>query len=726
MRCRSCGTLNSDEAAVCTACGTALHTPTQLVHPTPQATRVAPPGSLAAPPVVDVTAKTQISRSTGGRPVEAGGGGGVDPDATVDGSDDDEARLQPGDKVLSHYVIVRQLGRGGMGTVYLGFDDVSSQQVAIKVLPGVLARERGIRERFVQEARALASLDHPGIVPLITFAQEGEDRFLVMKYVNGRSLESLINGDTALPVAEVRRILKEVVLALDYAHKKGVVHRDIKPANVLVDDTGRVVVVDFGIARKLEGEKRLTQTGMLMGTPQYMSPEQIEGFVVDGRADLYACGLMLFEMLTGRPPFDEGKTFDVLRAHVEKPVPDLHPLRAAFLGHKTHDGRDAVVDDDLVALCAALLQKEPDLRPASGRAVAAMLDGTSSIPVTLPPAPAASTPASATSTVTSTAVTSTGATTTPALPVRRATTETPALAFSDAGPLDDDEPIAAPSNPALRWAAALLVLTVGVVVGVRVFGNPLAGLGDADTVVDAGVAGDPFEMGVLLSRARVAFEKGKFDDARVAVDTALHLDKDNVEALLLRAQILVAAQNPTGAQQTLARLPATLPAEQERERADIAGLIEALLAPPDDAGVADDDKPARTPKRDKKPDDKKPDDKKPDDKKPDDKKAEAPARPRPSQLDDKTLGTITSSTRAALSACYENHVLAVDPKAAGEVILAVVVAADGSVSSVRLKKDPFRMGDFAECLGAAVKVWKFPAFDGEPDTYTHTLRFKAG
>jgi serine/threonine-protein kinase len=276
---------------------------------------------------------------------------------------DDEARFGEGDVVLGNYVIERQLGRGGMGTVYLGRDDVSGQRVAIKVLPGSLARERDIRERFIQEARSLAALDHPGIVPLITFAQEGDDRFLVMKYVAGRPLDRLLSEREALEPDEARGILREVAAALGYAHGKGVVHRDIKPANVLIDEGGHVVLVDFGIARKLEGEKRLTQTGMLMGTPQYMSPEQIEGHVVDGRADLYACGLLLFEMLSGRPPFDAEKTFDILKAHVEKPLPDLRVLRSE------RKGDASVVPDDLVALCHALLEKKPEKRPKDGAAV---------------------------------------------------------------------------------------------------------------------------------------------------------------------------------------------------------------------------------------------------------------------------------------------------------------------------------------------------------------------
>ncbi|MDP2339801.1 MAG: protein kinase [Deltaproteobacteria bacterium] len=442
MHCPFCGRKNPDDGAACVQCAAPLtgfreswpdQAPTESEVPQKSLTRKE---RLAA-------ARTQGPRAH---------------------QDDDDVGFVAGDIILSIYVIEKQLGRGGMGTVYLGRDDVSGQRVAIKVLPGALAKERDIRDRFIQEARALAALDHPGIVPLITFAQEGDDRFLVMKYVGGRTLDAQITEQRVLACDEARRVVRELVTALGYAHDHGVVHRDIKPANVVVGEDGRVVLVDFGIARKLEGaafvgKGRLTQTGMLMGTPQYMSPEQIEGKPVDGRADLYACGLLLFEMLTGGPPFDGDKTFDVLKAHVEKPVPDVRDLR------RCNADVDPMIPDDLVALVHALLQKDPKDRPQTGKAVLDILDGK----VTLT-GPSSSSPPAARETK-------------ELRPITRPTSQTPALAFQDHDD-DDDDPIDVPSNPAVRWAASFLLLGIVGAAAIAVMANR------SDVVVadvDAGV-----------------------------------------------------------------------------------------------------------------------------------------------------------------------------------------------------------------------------------------------
>jgi TonB family protein len=269
--------------------------------------------------------------------------------------------FKPGDEVLRQYRIVRELGAGGMGAVYLAQDDLTGQQVAIKVLPAALARERGIRERFTQEARALAALDHPNIVPLVSYAQDGDDRFLIMKYVEGTPLDDLISKEGTLSFERAEAIFRDLVSALGYAHAAGVIHRDVKPANVLIAEDGRVFLVDFGIAKKEESVK-LTQTGMLMGTPQYMSPELISGHAVDGRSDLYAAGLILFEMLCGRPPFVGERTFTVLRAHVEAAVPDPAALRGE------------PIPTPLLVVIDQVLKKRPDDRPRDAGRVLAALD----------------------------------------------------------------------------------------------------------------------------------------------------------------------------------------------------------------------------------------------------------------------------------------------------------------------------------------------------------------
>src|SRR5579885_2289370 len=176
----------------------------------------------------------------------------------------------------AQYEIVRPLGRGGMGSVYLARERLLDRLVAIKVMH----RERAdteSHERFLREARAAARLTHPNIVPLHSFGQSADTLFYVMGYVEGESLEAVLRRTTRLPAAEVARILGELAEALDYAHRHGVVHRDVKPDNIMLEQgTGRVVLTDFGIARVTTGGA-LTRTGVIVGTPQYMSPEQAAG-----------------------------------------------------------------------------------------------------------------------------------------------------------------------------------------------------------------------------------------------------------------------------------------------------------------------------------------------------------------------------------------------------------------------------------------------------------------
>ncbi len=317
-------------------------------------------GPVSAPVVpLPAAAETQpgISPVLEDEPTRSGEG----PTAAIPDDVSEMPAFKPGDKVLRQYRIVRELGHGGMGAVYLAQDDLTGQQVAVKVLPAALAREKGIRERFTQEARALAALDHPSIVPLVSYAQDGDDRFLIMKYVEGTPLDDLIEKEGKLSFERAESIFRDLVGALGYAHAAGVVHRDVKPANVLIADDGRVFLVDFGIAKKEESVK-LTQTGMLMGTPQYMSPELISGHPVDGRSDLYAAGLILFEMLAGRAPFVGERTFTVLRAHVEGAVPDPVALRGE------------PIPTPLLVVIDQLLKKRPDDRPHDADRVLAVLD----------------------------------------------------------------------------------------------------------------------------------------------------------------------------------------------------------------------------------------------------------------------------------------------------------------------------------------------------------------
>jgi eukaryotic-like serine/threonine-protein kinase len=224
------------------------------------------------------------------------------------------------------YVIERELGAGGMATVWLAQDLKHDRQVAIKVLHPHLAAVLGA-ERFLKEIRTTAQLQHPHILPLFDSGEAAGLLYYVMPYVDGESLRERIVRESQLPVADAVRIAIEVASALDYAHRRGVIHRDVKPENILLQD-GRAVVADFGIAMAASrGEYRITETGICLGTPSYMSPEQALGErALDARSDVYAMGALLYEMLTGAPPFT-GESAQAIVAKVITQTPAL-PSRA--------------------------------------------------------------------------------------------------------------------------------------------------------------------------------------------------------------------------------------------------------------------------------------------------------------------------------------------------------------------------------------------------------------
>ena len=212
------------------------------------------------------------------------------------------------ERALGHqYRIVRLLGRGGMGAVFLAREQALERLVAIKVLPKASAADEETRQRFRREARTAAGLSHANIVPLHGFGEIEGLLYLVMGFVSGESLRDRLKRDQRLPEQEARRILADVAEALASAHRHNVVHRDVKPDNILIEDeTGRAFLADFGIAKGLDGGEELTQLGQVVGTPLYMSPEQAAGKDVDPRSDLYSLGAVAFTMLAGRPPFDRG------------------------------------------------------------------------------------------------------------------------------------------------------------------------------------------------------------------------------------------------------------------------------------------------------------------------------------------------------------------------------------------------------------------------------------
>ena len=225
----------------------------------------------------------------------------------------------------AQYDIVRVIGKGGMGAVYLGHERLLDRPVAIKVLPHESSDTASARDRFLREARIAARLTHPNIVPLYSFGEAGKTLFYVMAYVDGESLEQRLRRVGRMSFDETRRILSDLASALDHAHTLGVVHRDLKPDNVLLErDTGRPVLADFGIARQANtAGATLTQTGVIVGTPHYMSPEQASGDrELDGRSDVYALGVIGYRMITGKLPFEGASIQEVITQHIARdPIP---------------------------------------------------------------------------------------------------------------------------------------------------------------------------------------------------------------------------------------------------------------------------------------------------------------------------------------------------------------------------------------------------------------------
>jgi eukaryotic-like serine/threonine-protein kinase len=221
----------------------------------------------------------------------------------------------------TRYRVLKRLGGGGMATVYRAEQMPLAREVIVKVLHAHLARDSEMTERFRREAEAAAKLVHPFICPVLDFGQMGETVYIVMPYLGGGSLADRVQRERSVAAQAVAAAAAQVAVALDHAHQRGVVHRDVKPDNILFDEDGNALITDFGIATaRFHG--RLTASGRAMGTPHYMSPEQAMGKLVDGRSDLYALGVVMYEALVGFPPFDGADAFSVGYKHVhEKPVP---------------------------------------------------------------------------------------------------------------------------------------------------------------------------------------------------------------------------------------------------------------------------------------------------------------------------------------------------------------------------------------------------------------------
>src|SRR5215210_863711 len=231
-----------------------------------------------------------------------------------------------GMQLSGRYRLDAQIGAGGMSTVYLAFDQTLERRVAIKLMHREIASDSDQLERFRREARAVAQLSHPHIVGVIDAGEDEGRPYIVFEYVEGETLKDRIRRMGRLPVDEAIAYAIEIARALGCAHQGGIVHRDIKPQNILIDEEGTAKVTDFGIARSLT-EEGLTAEGRVLGTTDYVSPEQALGHAVDGRSDVYSLGVVLFEMLTGDVPFHGENQVAVAMKHVREALPDVQALR---------------------------------------------------------------------------------------------------------------------------------------------------------------------------------------------------------------------------------------------------------------------------------------------------------------------------------------------------------------------------------------------------------------
>lgn len=324
MKCEGCGYQLADDAAFCPSCGAKT-----LV------TEVSTVGMEATPMEIDTVPMEQQA------PPE-------DPLLKA-------VRLA----LANDYDVERELGRGGMAVVFDAMERDLQRRVAIKVLPPETA-SGDAAERFKREARLAAQLDHPNIIPVFRVGQADSLQYIAMKFVEGKGLDELVKEQGALPINVVLRLLTDSARALAFAHDRGVIHRDIKGANILIEQDGRVLVADFGIARAA-GEHTITATGMVVGTPSFMSPEQCGGLTLGPQSDQYSLGVLAFQLLTGSLPFEADSLVTLVQHHYTTPPPDIKGVRQD-------------VPEELLSIVYRALQKKPEQRFKTTKHMVAALE----------------------------------------------------------------------------------------------------------------------------------------------------------------------------------------------------------------------------------------------------------------------------------------------------------------------------------------------------------------
>lgn len=263
---------------------------------------------------------------------------------------------------LGHYEIVSELGRGGMGVVYKGFEPALNRHVAIKELSPALAHDESLVERFLREARSMAALNDPNIIQIYFIGQENGQPFFVMEFVEGDSLSAILKREGRIEPADALKIIHQTAKGLATAHDRGVIHRDIKPGNLMITSRGTVKIADFGIALATQDlSKKLTSTGEFVGTPGYLSPEVCMGKAVDQRSDIFSLGIVLFEMLSGRMPFTDESPLGLMLEVVKAEVPDIRSLNSS-------------VDTQTYEILSRMVAKEPGDRFQSCHDLVAALE----------------------------------------------------------------------------------------------------------------------------------------------------------------------------------------------------------------------------------------------------------------------------------------------------------------------------------------------------------------
>ncbi|MGH8879307.1 MAG: serine/threonine-protein kinase, partial [Stackebrandtia sp.] len=237
--------------------------------------------------------------------------------------------MGPGRMLGGRYELAERIGAGGMGEVWRATDTKLRRAVAVKVLHSALAADQAFRRRFIQEAHTLAAVNQPGVVNIFDAGDDVDEAgqtisYLVMEFVSGRPLSRIIDDHGPLPPDQVLRIVGQVAYGLDAAHRAGIVHRDVKPANILIDKSGDATILDFGIARR-DGDTGLTTTGAVMGTVEYASPEQLQGHELTGASDVYSLGVVAYESVSRRRPFDGESVATVIAGHLNRNPPPLPP-----------------------------------------------------------------------------------------------------------------------------------------------------------------------------------------------------------------------------------------------------------------------------------------------------------------------------------------------------------------------------------------------------------------